>query len=582
MLSKSHYDENEDINKTALFFEHFPVITQDKIIKNFNHIADTLKHLKLQKLSTTGLCFGLTVCYALYVKEGRREEFIRCLQFISALSDGTQMSLFISAADKILENENKDVLIQLKLDSLEKKPWFFSNDPIFLSPISFKTVCRFLKEVSLVHLNQSLSQINPKWDSTYSFICEKQKLSIFFENRNIQDGDIAIVTMGVHTFYIERAKNGFYLFEPNFIYLASLLPVIKDETALATQLISAYEKFKWLTENNLMTFSLRFITFGNKNRKLDDILIKFRKEEPNHYKSINTSIDKYHACKYSRFELALALLEDIHGLKQKNNANPEMIEDQLNDLTNLEKKLIKFAEPGLFFQAQTIQNCQKYINEPAFDKKIYWSFLAIRENEISLVKKLLKKGANPNAESQGVSLLGAASAKNNVAMMQLLLAYGALLAPSQPDGFGIALHGASESGSMDALNFLIIEHLGKNIDLDFPFEASVKILLKQAEKQNRRKEVEELILMHTENKVLPDILPGVTPLHLALLCGKKEAAEKLIEAGAKSLEQPLFGISMMEFAKAYHYPEIIKLIEEKVRADETLMINQSASTFKMI
>ncbi|STX27944.1 Ankyrin repeat protein [Legionella beliardensis] len=494
------------------FFLHYPSITQNSIINNFNNLVDYLEkfELNLDKLNQEGTCGGLTYCYALYAKSDRRVDFIKCLQFVSLLNKSNNMDLFKKALDNILTKgpdfwKKHDIEIKLQ-----------ANSPA----ISFKTVCNFLQDVSRSQANQSILQINANWDKTYSFICPKEKLTQFLKKRNIQVGEIALVSFSGHIFYIEKTKEGFYLFEPNEIDSATLFPILKNEQELAKKIYENCADYLYQEDN--LAFSLDFITFGNKNRQLDDILLELKQgQNETPYPTINSLIQQYYLRKLSRFEMALALFHEINQLQLKTNPiNPL--------LTQIEKKLQAYIKPELMFQSDLISDSQGYLNETAFEFHISWLLLATEANQISLVKQLIKRGVDPNlAKNDGTTPLYMAAQDGHIEIVQLLLQHGANPNLATKDNGTTPLFMAAQKGHKEIVQ-LLLQH-GANPDL-VTKDNGITPLFMAAQKGH--KEIVQFLLQHGANPDLATTDNGTTPLFIAAQKGHKEIVQFLLQHGA--------------------------------------------------
>jgi hypothetical protein len=225
----------------SLLFQPFQ---QRDIRIKFNLLVEALQragYKNFKKLNQGGSCNGLSFCYALYVVYGKREEFLTCLSFISLLNE-------------------KD--ITRLVERYQKNPALSVSPGEGLPSIRFAKVLELLETVHLTQKNYSMNeQLGSHWDKTLTFICPKDQL----ENKLkiIQTGETIFISLGTHIFYIEKTKNGFYLFEPNNINKFALHPLLKTEKELAEEII---KNCKWCTKkDNMLAFSMRFFLMAIQN-----------------------------------------------------------------------------------------------------------------------------------------------------------------------------------------------------------------------------------------------------------------------------------------------------------------------------
>lgn len=483
------------LEETAMF-NHFPTIQQNELLINYEKLLGQLKlanlDLKLNKMDEEGICNGLSYCYALYAKEGRREEFISILKFMTSLSEGNLKNL-VAAYKK-----NSNLLVSLENKAL----------------IRFSKIIELLDAINLAQNNQSLKQISANWDKTYSFICTTENLTQFLESFKMKNNQVAFVDFGIHVFYIEKTSHGFYLFEPNAIDKGALISFIKNEKELALKIITHCKKH--ILKNNLVSFSLTQISYGENHRKIIEALLKI--EEKIADPAIKKYIADYFDKRISLSELCFAVIEITNELTKKNLLSLELL--------SLTKKIATFIQTEDDFMNQTVFSCLKHINQTAFKFQISLLCLAVRTNSIHLVKKLLTNNVDPNQHTKlpnEDAPIHYAASKNALEIAKLLLENGAN--PNEADKNGdTVLHRASSKGNLEM----------------------VQLLLKNKANPHQ-----------TNNE-------GHIPLHRAVAGGNLEIVQLLLENGADIHYKTKKGVTPLHLAKfvSEKHPEMVPLLEK--------------------
>ena len=151
---------------------------------------------------------------------------------------------------------------------------------------------------------------------------------------------------------------------------------------------------------------------------------------------------------------------------------------------------------------------------------------AVKNNEVALVRELIKQGVNINEldANQDAPLIMAAY-KGYTDIVKLLLEAGADAAVVDPGMKATALHAAAYAGNAEAAK-LLIEY---KIDMD---------------KQGPYN--------------------GYTALHDAVWQNNVETAKILIEAGANLNIKSNSGETALDLAKSRNYEKIVAVIEQKI------------------
>ena len=151
---------------------------------------------------------------------------------------------------------------------------------------------------------------------------------------------------------------------------------------------------------------------------------------------------------------------------------------------------------------------------------------AVKNNEVALVRELIKQGVNINEldTNQDAPLIMAAY-KGYTGIVKLLLEAGADVAVVDPGMKATALHAAAYAGNAEAAKLLLESKI--DIDKQGPYN-------------------------------------GYTALHDAVWQNNVETAKILIEAGANLNIKSNSGETALDLAKSRNYEKIVAVIEQKI------------------
>jgi ankyrin repeat protein len=151
---------------------------------------------------------------------------------------------------------------------------------------------------------------------------------------------------------------------------------------------------------------------------------------------------------------------------------------------------------------------------------------AVKKNNVALVKQLIQQGVNVNElDAGGDAPLVMAAYEGHTEIVKLLLEAGADVTAVDPGMKATALHAAAYAGRTEAAKLLIAYHI--DLDKQGPYN-------------------------------------GYTALHDAIWQNNIDTVKVLLEAGANLNLKSKAGQTPLEFAKASHRPEIVRLIEQKM------------------
>lgn len=385
-------DDRRNLNQFTLFRRSRFSSDQARIIPKYNMLIDELRNagIHLNRLNADGYCSGLTENFILAAYQQSKEEFYNYLKFIDSLTAETVKSL----VERYTKGDKKDFWIRLE----------GSEDRILMSKL-----LRFVEGVSKSqeYSNSSLNSIHANWDRTVSFMCGRKELTTKLKDANIAIGDLLYVAVGnFHAFAIERTKDGFYVFEPNNLKEPQLL---KSEKEVSKEILQNIEPF--MSDDRELLLGMCFLSFGDKNRELDDALVKI-KDNVDVFKPL---IDSYYHGQISRLDLALAL-------RSKMSSPTFQFNEELMALNNLLQAFIEKCR----FTVPSITTAQA--KSPAYSKQFedFWLIAAVQLGQMNCVELLLNKGADPNCkEFSGRDALSFAVVRGHIDMAALLLEQGA-------------------------------------------------------------------------------------------------------------------------------------------------------------
>ncbi|MBA3537038.1 MAG: ankyrin repeat domain-containing protein [Tatlockia sp.] len=388
-------------------FGRYPIITQENIITNYNIFVDGLQEkevdAKLNKMSSTGVCNGLTYCYKIYGHEGRREEYIHILRFINELKSKYEIHSLIEKY-KEAKAQNKTLMIQLKDYR-----------------ISFDKIISMLEGIYYSQKDQTFLQIGVIWDKNYSFICEKGELASYFEKLAMKEGESAFMSLGDHIFYVEKTKEGFYLFEPNNISDSAVNPsILKNVKQLSNEIILNINPL--IRENNLVAFKMQFISYAKKsNKRLEKAIFRFEAVEEGidsdnltNYPQIERIIQCFYKKKISRLDCALVIQERIEEIQKARSMSLK--------LQQFKSDIDSYIESQNFFILNQLDFNPNHINESAYESCYSLPYFAVKNNQIYLLKQLINSGVNVNINTKRKPLLYFAVLDNHIEIVELLLA----------------------------------------------------------------------------------------------------------------------------------------------------------------
>jgi len=429
------------------FFESIKAMTsnpkvmtyaQNPIIENYNLFAKALATIgiKVTQLNEEGICEGLTSSYILNAHEGRQHEFLGYLKFIEGLKTKDQI----------------DALVQLYDQKRKENVNFFVKSEVEGEPVVFHKLIRFVEGVQAAQEDNAFAKsILANWDKTYSFLCSRKSLARKLKEANIQGNQLLHVLVGTgHAFAIEKKEEGFYVFEPNSIkpHATDYIPLPSEE-AVAKELVKNMEDWGALSPsgNEPILLGIHFLSFGDKNRELDDALTA----AGDSIKIFSEMVARYHSGFISRLDFALQLHEEIAALEIKSA-----------ELEELEIKLIDYIDSN-DHPPQIISEREARASSYTKYCESYWLSSAAFNGQQEVVRELLDKGADPNCiDSKGLTPLNLAAMMGHSRIVTLLLEKGA--SPNTNDNRDKgALVRACSRGHLEVVKLLIANGADLNV-----------------------------------------------------------------------------------------------------------------------
>ena len=191
-------------------------------------------------------------------------------------------------------------------------------------------------------------------------------------------------------------------------------------------------------------------------------------------------------------------------------------------------------------------------------------YLAAQLNQVEVLRRLIRAGVDVNratSDSLGTRPLGSAAAHGNAAVIDCLLASGALVDSRNSEGC-TALTLGSQQGKLEAVRSLI--RGGADVNLVCIVAGTSITALMQASKFNHPSVVEALLEAGADaNFASPET--GVTVLMVACYGGSEAAVRALLAGSADPRFVAHEGDTALDHAKSQNHPAIAALLEAKVR-----------------
>lgn len=564
-------------------------LIQGKLIENYNKLADAFEDagVVLKKYDKNGVCQGLTANYLMFVQEGRDQE-----ESIDEVSKQDEFHSYLAYLGSLTTE---------KIQNLVGKYRQSGKDFSIASPfgrIQFKRLLDFLKVVSDAQQYQLASIIRANRDREYTIFCDVSTLATELKNARLKDEKLMRVSTGKHAFAMQKAKEGFYVFDPNHIKRR----LLHSEDEVAKEIIQNLDGFFPLpspdetggsdlsenASNSKVALNISFLSYGDENRELDDLIADYKNaidtfEQSQSVPVLTPFIAEYREGKLSRADLAL-ILHDT--LSQHDALTEALVKFDKALLDYLGSKGIKTEQEALEMRLTTDTD---FIKSDAFVHHINTLNMAAKSNRILLVKSLLEKGADPNrADSDGVTPLFITAQDGYTHSSALLLKQGAK--PDQANDEDITpLCMAALNGHTEVVT-LLIKH---GADLNRADLYHGKTALSHAA-YNGHAEVVKILLEHgahldqaTDNGLTPLCIAaqeghtevvtmllekgadighatnnGLTPLLLAAQKGQTEVVKKLLERGAKPNQATKNGITPLYLAAQNGHADVVSTLLE--------------------
>ncbi len=184
--------------------------------------------------------------------------------------------------------------------------------------------------------------------------------------------------------------------------------------------------------------------------------------------------------------------------------------------------------------------------------------IAAYEGDVERVKKLLEKGADPNARNVvSWTPLHVAASKNHIEIAKLLLEHGADPNIQNKNG-DTPLHVAAREGYVDVVELLLKHGADPNAKNEYGWTPFHKAAFWD------HVNVVKLLLKHGADPNIQD-KDGRTPLHVAAFYGHVDVVRLLLEHGANPTVKDKDGKTPLDLAREEGYHGIVSLIEEWLR-----------------
>ncbi|WP_290575898.1 ankyrin repeat domain-containing protein [Ketobacter sp.] len=283
-----------------------------------------------------------------------------------------------------------------------------------------------------------------------------------------------------------------------------------------------------------------WIAVDTQNHETVKTLLEFPKINRNHYSKNVDELPLWLAVEKSLVDIFQLLCADRHvSLAERNQDGNQLLH--------------VLAKSGNRQLMDILLECNVDIN--ALNKNNETPLIvAINNGNSNIAAALLKANAYPYRYPQyeELSPLSAAISKNDVAMLSLLLSYGASINETDREGRSL-LHLSCARGAIECIEYLIDQSLTMHLRCDFgktPFHSAI---------ESQSIAVINLILKHGADINAADE-NGLTPLHYAIRRRFDDLSAHLIEAGADINQSSRDGWTALHFAALYNLPNIVGII----------------------
>lgn len=338
--------------------------------------------------------------YIFYEKQNRSDEFIFFLSFVNSLT--------AESIQNLIEQYKKDKNLLISVANSD-------SDEVY----SFTKLLYFMEGINRaqrLQLKTVFKSIQANWDSTQILAFTKEnKDDILVTAGVLKEGEFKLISVGSHLIALHRTSDGTFIYDPNSLKGPILCRM--DEYDLE-QMITPY-----FSPEGHIILSVFDISYGDINRELDDIIATF-KEVIQADEIMQSVYLHYQAGKISRTDLAYCLqtqLNDIindakfghnekmHELylkinmyletkQERNIISPEFGSvDKTHSKANLLYTACRYGKLDLV--KHLITNCGADINNQDNLGKLTPLITAAQCGQVSVVKQLLKMGADPTLKS---------------------------------------------------------------------------------------------------------------------------------------------------------------------------------------
>jgi ankyrin repeat protein len=502
-------------------------VKQAAVEKNWNLIVDGLNQAgisnKIKRLSPDGSCKGFTFGYPLHAVQGQRKEYVQVLQFVANLRG----------------KKDVDKIIGQYQDAKARGGNFLV--PIGQDYIPFDKVIAILEGVHFGQEDQKLSQIRAMWDKNYTFFCDKDELAGYLAGIKLKEGEIVFMDMLRHSFCMEKAASGYYLFEPNAIGDEAFDPeILKTDEELARQICS--NQARYITSNNTLGFTMQFISYGSKsNRALDDAITDFGNDIEK-YPDIKQHVNDYHQKRISRLDCALVIAEI---LQQEKNNNDKFLKFQT--------AIRNYLQSEQDFIDRQFSSFKEMISKKAYIWDVSLLALACKLNQVIFVKALIQAGADVNAKTNiQVTPLYIASYDGYFEIAKALIQARADINVNTVSQ-DTPLQVASQNGHIGIVKILI--QAGADVNVKTVNQVTP---LQIASQNGHIKIVKALIQAGADVNAKTD--KQLTSIYAAICFGHCKIVKMLLDAGADK-NNKVSDISYLELAEAMGNQEIIAMFK---------------------
>lgn len=193
---------------------------------------------------------------------------------------------------------------------------------------------------------------------------------------------------------------------------------------------------------------------------------------------------------------------------------------------------------------------------------------AVRQNNISETRTLIRQGANPNARTGGdeATVLMLACAHGNIALARALIKLGADAGLPDNDN-ATPLHRAAEGDAPELISLLV----KKGATLEARTGKAQRTPLMRAAELGKKDALKQLLKLGAAPDAATET--GISALHMSIISGSTKCVELLLAHGADPMAETRNGKSAYAIARSMADPAILAAFQAHFSLNHTKRVH---------